>query len=60
MTGRQFKRIIEQQGLSQRSVAREIGVSPSTLGKFLNGDLKELRKSKYYRLCKLLGVDVLF
>lgn len=60
MTGKQFKVILDERGLSQRSVAKEIGVSYSTINSFLNRTLGDLKKSKYYRLCKFLGVDVLF
>lgn len=59
-TASQFKSLIEQQNLTQRFVAREIGLSYEYLNSYLNGHQNYLQKSKYYRLCQLLGVDVLF
>ncbi|WP_214480988.1 helix-turn-helix transcriptional regulator [Bacillus sp. SM2101] len=57
MTGWQFKDLLKQQGYTNAYVAKEIGVSASTLGRFLNGEV-ELNKSKYYRLCSFLGLDL--
>jgi transcriptional regulator with XRE-family HTH domain len=56
MTANQFKSILDNRGLSYSAVSKEIGVSPSTLTKFLRNDLKQLRKSKYYRLCMYLNI----
>jgi transcriptional regulator with XRE-family HTH domain len=56
MTATEFKSILDSRGLSYNAVSREIGVSPSTLTKFLRNDLKQLRKSKYYRLCIYLNI----
>jgi transcriptional regulator with XRE-family HTH domain len=60
MSGKEFKSLLISRGLTQKSVAHSIGVSPQTLSSFLNGNLKELKKSKYYRLCNELGIEVLF
>ncbi|MGD6896081.1 helix-turn-helix domain-containing protein [Bacillus infantis] len=60
MTGKQFKSIIESRNLSQKAVARSIGITPQQLSNYLNGTIRELSKSKYYRLCQELEVNVLF
>lgn len=57
MTANQFKTLLDERELSYSRVSKEIGVSPSTLGKYLRGERKELNKSKYYRLCMFLNLD---
>jgi transcriptional regulator with XRE-family HTH domain len=56
----QFKYILHERGLSQKVVSKEIGVTPQLLNSFLNGRISGLKKSKQYRLCNLLGIDILF
>jgi transcriptional regulator with XRE-family HTH domain len=56
MTANEFKSILDSRGLRYSVVSREIGVSPSTLTKYLKNDIKQLRKSKYYRLCMYLNI----
>lgn len=59
MTGKQFGILIKERGLTRKAVSSEIGIHPSALSNYLNmkGDIS---RSKYYRLCELLGIDVLF
>ncbi|WP_404443505.1 helix-turn-helix domain-containing protein [Sutcliffiella horikoshii] len=61
MTGKQLKQIIQQQGISQKYISKEICLSYTSLNSYLNGHT-HISKSKYYRLCALLqqmGEDVL-
>jgi transcriptional regulator with XRE-family HTH domain len=58
MSGKQFKAVLNRLQLPQNVVAKEIGVSPQHLSNFLNGRVGGLNKSKYYRLCDLLGIDI--
>ncbi|MGD6831408.1 helix-turn-helix domain-containing protein [Sutcliffiella halmapala] len=46
--------------MKQSIVAKEIGLNATTLNAYLNDRIPEIRKSKYFRLCDLLGIDVLF
>lgn len=48
------KNRIEEMGLKISWVAGRIGVSPDTLGKFLNGK-QRLNKSAQILLCQVLG-----
>lgn len=58
MSGKQFKELIRQKGISQKEVAHAIGMNTNALNSFLNGYTMDLHKSKYYRLCDFLGLDV--
>ncbi|MEC1155629.1 helix-turn-helix domain-containing protein [Cytobacillus horneckiae] len=52
----QYKRLIKDKGYSQAYSAKEIGISPSTLGAFINGK-GSLSKAKQYRLHRLLEIE---
>lgn len=60
VTGKQFKNLINERGLKQCDVAKEINVHPTSLNSFLNGRNTYLNKSKYYILCQYLKLDIYY
>lgn len=56
LNAKQIKEVIKQKGYTQKTIATEIGVNPSVISNFLNGR-SSINKSKYYRLCDLLGIE---
>lgn len=55
MNGRQILEQLELLNMSQKELAKEIGVSPSTINRVIH-DNKLLTRSKYYRMCGVFGV----
>lgn len=45
-------------GLNNETIAQALGVSKSTVGRWANGDTKNLKKETLAKLSELLGVDV--
>lgn len=58
MLENQIKKLIKQKGYSQKYVAKEIGLSYSRFNAILNTNIKELSKSKQYRLYHLLDIPI--
>ena len=45
-------------GLNNEAIASLLGISKSTVSRWVNGDTKNLKKETLHKLSKLLGVDV--
>lgn len=52
----QFKK---QTHMNNETIAKHIGVSKSTVGRWINGDTKNMRKETLSRLSELMGIDIM-
>jgi predicted XRE-type DNA-binding protein len=54
----EVRRVIQIEGLSQRSVAERIGLHPTDLSKLMNGVVGEFSQERLERALNQLGCDV--
>jgi len=56
MIGKLIKQYLKDNGLSQRFIAKKIGMTPKTLNAMLN-DKRGISVEEYFKICGALGVD---
>lgn len=45
-------------GLNNEAIAQSLGISKSTVSRWVNGDTKNLKKETLFKLSELLGIDI--
>ena len=56
MLGEQLKKALKKRGMEQREVAKQLGVSESTLSKHVNGTRMQKQEKTILQLCEILNV----
>lgn len=57
MLGTKIKEYIDEQGLKQKKIAAEAGLTVQTFNDMLNGR-RRIETIEYFNICKALGVSI--